>query len=116
MREVVRLAVKVFEHPDFAAIVKGRTTPTGRRTWRRMMRLDAWLMREVTTGQHLTSTCRMGPADDPTAVVDQRLRVHGLEGLRIADASVMPDTVRANTNATTIMIGERLADFVGGAS
>ena len=62
--------------------------------------LDAWMLREVTTGQHLTTTCRMGPASDPMNVVDQHGRVHGIEGLRVADASVMPDTVRANTNVT----------------
>ena len=55
---------------------------------------------------------KMGQSSDPLAVVDQNLRVHGIQGLRIADASVMPDTVRANTNVTTMMIGERLADFV----
>jgi choline dehydrogenase len=54
----------------------------------------------------------MGPASDPMAVVDQHGRVHGLEGLRVADASVMPDVVRANTNATTIMVGERMADLI----
>ena len=46
------------------------------------------------------------------AVVDQYGRVHGLEGLRVADASIMPDCVRANTNVTTMMIGERIADFI----
>jgi choline dehydrogenase len=46
------------------------------------------------------------------AVVDQYCRVHGIEGLRVADASVMPDVIRANTNATTIMIGERVADWI----
>jgi choline dehydrogenase len=45
-------------------------------------------------------------------VVDQFCRVHGLEGLRVVDASVMPDVIRANTNATTIMIAERLADWI----
>ena len=54
----------------------------------------------------------MGPASDPMAVVDQYGRVHGLDNLRIADASIMPDCIRANTNATTIMIGERIADFM----
>ena len=54
----------------------------------------------------------MGPSSDPMAVVDQRCRVHGLEGLRVVDASVMPDVIRANTNATTIMIGERVADWM----
>jgi choline dehydrogenase len=54
----------------------------------------------------------MGPAADPLAVVDQRGRVHGLERLRVADCSLMPDCVRANTNATAMMIGERLADLI----
>ena len=54
----------------------------------------------------------MGPATDPLAVIDQRGRVHGLAGLRVADCSIMPDCVRANTNATAMMIGERLADLI----
>jgi choline dehydrogenase len=54
----------------------------------------------------------MGPASDGMAVVDQHGRVHGLENLRIADASVMPNCIRANTNVTTMMIGERIADFI----
>ena len=77
--------------------------------------LDEWLQREVVTGNHLTSTCRMGPASDPTSVVDQFGRVHGITGLRVADASIMPDCVRANTNVTTMMIGERIADFIRNA-
>jgi choline dehydrogenase len=54
----------------------------------------------------------MGPVTDSLAVVDQYCRVHGLQGLRVVDASVMPDVVRANTNATTIMIAERVADWI----
>ena len=54
----------------------------------------------------------MGVAGDPTAVVDQYLNVRGVEGLRVADASVMPDVVRANTNVTTMMIAERAAEFI----
>jgi choline dehydrogenase-like flavoprotein len=54
----------------------------------------------------------MGPASDPLAVVDQYGRVHGLTGLRVAHASVMPDVIRANTNAATIIIAERVADFM----
>ena len=54
----------------------------------------------------------MGLGSDPTAVVDQYCRVYGLENLRVVDASVMPDVVRANTNATTIMIAERVAEWI----
>jgi choline dehydrogenase len=59
---------------------------------------------------HPTSTCKMGV--DAMAVVDPELRVRGVEGLRVADASVMPTVVSGNTNAATIMIGERAADLV----
>jgi len=61
---------------------------------------------------HPASSCRMGAADDPDAVVDPECRVYGVEGLRIADASVMPCIVSANTNIPTIMIGERVAEFI----
>jgi choline dehydrogenase len=61
---------------------------------------------------HVMGTCRMGPDTDPTAVVDDRLRVHGLERLRVIDASVMPTMISANLNAATMMIGEKGADLV----
>jgi choline dehydrogenase len=62
------------------------------------------------TVYHPTSTCKMG--SDPLAVVDSELRVHGIGGLRVADASIMPTVVSGNTNAAAIMIGEKLADMV----
>ncbi|KAH8306514.1 hypothetical protein KR018_005224 [Drosophila ironensis] len=72
------------------------------------------------TCYHQSGTVKMGPAQDPEACVDPRLRVHGLQNLRVADASVMPNVVSANTNAATVMIGEKAAEFVrqdyGGAS
>lgn len=61
---------------------------------------------------HGVGTCKMGPASDAMAVVDQRLRVHGIQNLWVGDAAIMPVVSRANTNLTSIMIGERLADFV----
>ena len=74
--------------------------------------LDEWMMKEATTGHHISGTCKMGPSTDEMTVVDQHGKVHGLENLRVADASVMPDCIRANTNVTTMMIGERISDFM----
>jgi choline dehydrogenase len=65
-----------------------------------------------TTIFHPVGTCKMGPAEDALAVVDPELRVHGLEGLRIADASIMPTITSGNTAAPTVMIGEKAADLV----
>jgi choline dehydrogenase len=66
----------------------------------------------VTTLFHPAGTARMGPDGDAGAVVDQHCRVRGLEGLRVVDASVMPNVPRANTNLTCIMVGERVAEWM----
>ena len=70
--------------------------------------------RNGTTCYHLIGTARMGPASDPGAVVDDELRVHGLAGLRIVDASIMPTMPSANTYATTLMIAEKASDLIRG--
>jgi choline dehydrogenase len=73
----------------------------------------AWLEHARQTGGtvfHPTSTCKMGL--DPLAVVDPELRVRGIAALRVADASVMPTVVSGNTNAASIMIGEKCADLL----
>jgi choline dehydrogenase len=74
-------------------------------------KLKTWIRSVVTTAYHATSTCRIGPAGDPGAVVSPRLDVHGLEGLWVADASVLVNVPTAFTNLTAYMIGERLADW-----
>ncbi|CAC5424484.1 unnamed protein product [Mytilus coruscus] len=75
---------------------------------------ECMLRHFAVTCYHPTSTCRMGAKDDPTAVVDTKLRVRGIKSLRVADASVMRHVISGNTNAPTIMIGERAADFIRG--
>jgi choline dehydrogenase len=72
--------------------------------------LDAYVRKFIGTAWHPTSTCAMGTG--PDAVVDPQLRVHGLDGLRVADASIMPTIVGGNTNAAAIMIGEKAADLL----
>lgn len=75
--------------------------------------LEEVVRRHTIGGWHPCGTCRMGPSDDPDAVVDPRTaRVHGLAGLRVIDASIMPSVPRANTNIPTIMLAEKLADGI----
>ena len=76
--------------------------------------LDDWLFAECSDAQHASGTCRMGDAGDPRAVVDTACRVIGCTGLRVVDASVMPEVPRANTHLTTVAIGERMADVLRG--
>ena len=111
MREAVRLCVKLGEHPAFSGIIESRISPSDA-DLASDDALDQWMMREATTGQHISGTCKMGPESDPLAVVNQRGQVYGIDGLRVIDASIMPDCIRANTNVTTMMIAERAADLI----
>lgn len=76
--------------------------------------LDAFIRKTAITVHHPAGTCRMGAADDAMSVVDGELRVLGVEGLRVVDASVMPDLTSGNINAPVIMIAERAADLIAG--
>ncbi|HIM48664.1 MAG TPA: mycofactocin system GMC family oxidoreductase MftG [Dehalococcoidia bacterium] len=111
LREAVRKCVSLLKDGPYGEIVNQRTAPTDA-DLASDESLDDWMLRNVSTSFHISGTCKMGVADDPMAVVDQYLNVRGIQGLRIADASVMPDVVRANTNVTTMMIAERAVEFI----
>lgn len=72
--------------------------------------IDAYTRETLATCHHQVGTCKMG--QDAQAVVDHKLRVRGIDGLRVADASIMPTLVGGNTNAAAIMIGEKAADMI----
>ena len=111
LREGMQITFELLKHPAFQEIVEELVAPAPEDRGSEAA-LDAWILRNVGTSHHSSSTCKMGPATDAMAVVDQFGKVHGLEGMRVADASIMPDCVRANTNVTVMVIGERVADFI----
>jgi len=76
--------------------------------------VDAWVRENVETAYHPTCTCKIGADDDPMAVVDPYCRVRGIESLRIVDSSIFPSVPNGNTNAPTIMVGEKAADIIRG--
>ena len=111
LREAVRISIKLLGNGAFASIVDKVLQPS-EEVLASDEALDAWMRQTVFNTTHASGTCKMGPASDPMAVVDQRLSIHGLENIKVADASVMPNVIRANTNCTTIMIGERCAEWL----
>jgi choline dehydrogenase len=111
LRAAVRLCVQLLQNPAFKDLVGQRTTPTDQ-DLASDQALDTWLQCNTGIAGHSSLTCKMGPASDALAVVDQYCRVHGLSHLRVVDASAMPEIPRANTNATIIMLAERAADLL----
>ncbi|WP_405806758.1 GMC family oxidoreductase [Streptomyces sp. NBC_01187] len=115
LRHGVRTLVGLALRPEAAAITEGSVEKENEALFAVLdsdSRLDGHLLDTVVDAQHGTSTCRMGAADDPGAVVDSECRVLGVEGLRVVDASVFPSVPRANTNLATIMAGELMADRI----
>ncbi|HYG26171.1 MAG TPA: GMC oxidoreductase, partial [Caulobacteraceae bacterium] len=112
MREGVKIARKVaaqeafakFQPKEYGDSAKAQTDEE----------IDAWIRQNAETIYHPIGTCKMGAESDPMAVVDGELKVIGLKGLRVIDASVMPTLVSGNTNAPTIMIAEKASDLLLG--
>jgi choline dehydrogenase len=110
LREAVRIARRIGEQPALAPWRIAEDEPGADLV--SDAALDDWLRDHAATIFHPVGTCRMGAKDDPGAVVDERLRVRGIERLRVADASVMPTIVTGNTNAATMMIGEKASELI----
>jgi choline dehydrogenase len=112
LRALAQLALSIGEHRAFDGLRAGLRRPSSEDRASDAA-FDAWIMRTVNTGHHISCTCRVGPASDPSAVVDQSGRVHGVDNLRVIDASIMPDCPGVNLNNTVIMMAEKLADTIG---
>ncbi len=113
MRAAVRLTREIFGQPAFDRY-RGREIQPGAEV-RSDEDIDAFIRQHVESAYHPCSTCRMGALDDPEAVVGPDTRVIGVEGLRVADSSIMPTITTGNLNAPTIMLAEKAADHIAGA-
>ncbi len=120
LRAALRLIVAIFDHPALAAhgiepsIAKFAQPTLGEPLLRDLLAdeeaLETWIRTHVSGVWHASGTARIGRADDPQAVVDPQGRVYGVEGLHVADASIMPTVPAANTNLPTLMLAEKIAD------
>ena len=110
----LKMGREILQTPELAPYIESETLPGPD-----VNTDDEWLdfaRRAGNTNYHLIGTCRMGAVDDPSTVVDDSLRVHGVDGLRVVDASIMPTMVSANSYAATLMIAEKAADMILGRS
>ncbi len=110
MVEAVKMAREIAHQKAFEGVRGAELSPGAE------LKTDAQILeglrRTLISGYHPVGTCKMGPDSDPMAVTDARLRVRGVDGLRVADASIMPELVTGNTNGPTIMIAEKAADMI----
>jgi choline dehydrogenase len=106
----IRLARRIFATPAFAPYRAKEVAPG--ESAQSDAELEAYVRAEAYTVHHPVSTCRMGT--DPLAVVDPQLRVSGIEGLRVADASIFPSIIGGNTNAVVVMVAEKASDMILG--
>ncbi|MFY0611531.1 MAG: GMC family oxidoreductase N-terminal domain-containing protein [Hyphomicrobiaceae bacterium] len=108
----MRLGRELLSTPPLQPFLTGRTNPSG--DLQTDDELLDWARQNGITVYHMIGTARMGPDNDPQAVVDDELRVKGVDGLRVADASIMPVMPSGNTNAPTMMIAEKASDMILG--
>jgi choline dehydrogenase len=112
VRDGLRLAIRLLESGAYKDVADYRIHPTDD-VLANDETLDLWIRQTVGTARHVSGTCKMGPDTDPMAVVDQHCRVKGIQGLWVADASVMPRIPRSGgAHATVIMIAERVVDWI----
>jgi Choline dehydrogenase and related flavoproteins len=111
-RAAIRVTREIFAQPALRAYTGRELSPSSE--LKTDAELDAFVRAHAETAYHPSCSNKMGPASDPMAVVDGYGRVHGLEGLRVIDASIMPQVASGNLNAPTIMIAEKLADAIRG--
>ena len=112
VREGLRLAIGLLESDAYKDVADYRIHPTDD-ILADDEAFDLWIRQTVGTSRHVSGTCKMGPDSDPMAVVDQYCRVKGIQGLWVADASVMPRVPRSGgTHATVVMIGERVVNWI----
>jgi choline dehydrogenase len=109
-RECIRLVRRIYNTPPLGDLIECETSPGVDIV--SDADIDAFTRQTAEVGHHPVGTCAMGVGE--MAVVDPQLRVHGLSGLRVVDASIMPTVPGGNTNGPTIMIAERAADLIAG--
>ncbi len=115
VREGLRFAIKLLQSDSYKDVADHRIHPTDD-ILADDDALDLWIRQTVGTARHVSGTCKMGPDSDSMAVVDQYCRVKGVQGLWVADASVMPRVPRSGgAHATVVMIGERVVDWIASA-
>jgi len=111
--EALRISKKITETPSMSVVTEKRLIDKSiKQPVESEEYLREYLRRHCLTLYHPVGTCKMGPDNDPMAVVDPLLKVRGITGLRVADASIMPTQICGNTNIPSIMIGEKVSDLI----
>ncbi|MEL6889218.1 MAG: GMC oxidoreductase, partial [Pseudomonadota bacterium] len=108
--EGIRIARTIARHAPLASKISEEVSPHPDLEMEDYEGTLDWARNNTASIYHPTGTCKMG--QDKASVVDERLRVHGIDGLRVADCSIMPEIVSGNTNAPAIMIGEKASDLI----